>query len=191
MAHTNRTDDALIAAYAIGEIAAFEELMARHLPAVYSFALRHTSDSVAAEDISQDVWLKIWKNLYKYNSSSSRFSTWILAIARNTAIDYLRKRKDVAFSSFTNEDGDNVLLETLADEEPLPDALVEKAQDAQALAELLTTLTYPQREILILHYTNGLTFEEIGQVLGEPLNTVKSRHRRAVMALREAFAHQK
>ena len=103
----------------------------------------------------------------------------------------MRKRKDVAFSSFTNEDGDNVLLETLADEEPLPDALVEKAQDAQALAELLTTLTYPQREILILHYTNGLTFEEIGQVLGEPLNTVKSRHRRAVMALREAFAHQK
>src|ERR1700761_954795 len=110
-----RSDEELIAAYLSGEEAAFGELTQRHLRQVYSFALRLVGDSAAAEDISQETFLKAWKSLQKYDESSSKFKTWLLRIARNTAIDYLRKKKHVPLSYFENNTGGNVLAETVAD----------------------------------------------------------------------------
>jgi len=186
--HMERTDEELISAYLAGEEAAFGELTARHLRGVYSFALRLVGDGAAAEDIAQETFLKAWKNLKKYDERSSKFKTWMLRIARNTAIDYLRKKKHIPLSAFENETGSNVLAETLADTEELAPAMLERLDDARELHAVLEHLSPKHREIVLLYYSNDLTFEEIAQTLGEPTNTVKSRHRRALAALKALIA---
>jgi RNA polymerase sigma-70 factor (ECF subfamily) len=183
----DRSDEELIAAYLLGEEAAFSELAKRHLGGVYSFALRLVGDSAAAEDISQESFVKVWQNLSKYNPGTSKFKTWTLRIARNTAIDYLRKKKHIPLSAFDTEGG-NVLAETAAAPEELAPEMLAKLDDARELRETLEKLSPKNREILLLYYSNNATFEEIAQVLGEPTNTVKSRHRRALAALRELIA---
>lgn len=179
------TDEELIRAYLAGDESAFAELTHRHLGGVYSFILRFVGSAHDAEDITQDTFLKAWKSLKKYNPSASKFKTWLFRIARNSAIDFLRKKKHIPFSQFETESGANMLTETVADAEELPDALLMKLEDAKELHATLEELPPKAREILLLYYTNDLTFEEIGEMLGEPANTVKSRHRRALQALRK------
>ncbi len=180
-----QTDEELIASYLGGEEGAFGELTRRHLEGVYSFTLRFIGSSHDAEDVVQDTFLKAWKSLKKYDARSSKFKTWLYRIARNTAIDFLRKKKHVPFSQFETDAGVNVLMETVASEEELPESLMAKLEDAKELHATLEQLPPKAREIVLLYYTNDMTFEEIGEILGEPANTVKSRHRRALQALRK------
>ncbi|HEV8666467.1 MAG TPA: RNA polymerase sigma factor [Candidatus Paceibacterota bacterium] len=184
----DRTDEELIALYLAGNEAAFGELTARHLRQIYSYALRLVGDAAAAEDISQETFLKAWKSLKKYDEKSSKFKTWLLRIARNTAIDYLRKKKHVPLSYFESDTGGNVLAETIADPEELAPQMLERLDDARELHETLANLSPKHREILLLYYTNDATFEEIAEALNEPTNTVKSRHRRALAALKALIA---
>ncbi|MDE1924633.1 MAG: RNA polymerase sigma factor [Patescibacteria group bacterium] len=181
----DKTDEELVADYLGGEENAFGELAKRHLPSAYSFALRFVGSREEAEDIAQETFLKAWKNLKQYRKEASKFKTWLLRITRNTAIDFLRKKKNIAFSGFENESGENVLAETVADQSPLPEELFAKAGDSQEVNQALLQLSPRHRELLLLYYTNDLTFQEIGEVLGESQNTTKSRHRRALQALRK------
>lgn len=186
----DKTDEELVADYLGGEGKAFGELTKRHLPSAYSFALRFVGDAQEAEDIAQETFLKAWKNLNTYRKETSKFKTWLLRITRNTAIDFLRKKKHIAFSEFENESGENILAETVADSSPLPDALLAKAEDSRTVTQALLQLNPRHRELLLLYYTNDLTFGEIGELLGESQNTTKSRHRRALMALRKILERQ-
>lgn len=184
------SDELLIAGYIAGDEAAFQALVGRHLASVYALAIRLGANEADAQDISQDTFLKVWKNIRKFKPQAAQFKTWLLRIARNTIIDFLRKRKAVSFSSFDIEEGSNSLLDTLADEEPAPEETLEAAIDAERLAAAMRHLHPGAQEVLHLHYREGRTFGEIGVILDEPLNTVKSRHRRAVEALRALLANQ-
>ncbi len=181
----DRSDEDLISAYLKGDELAFAELTRRNLAGVYSFIARFVGNAEEADDITQETFFKAWKSLKKYNSRTSKFKTWLLRIARNSAIDFLRKKKHVPFSQFETEEGVNVLTETVPDTEELPDALLIKLEDAKELRKTLEKLPPKAREVLLLYYTNDLTFEDIGEMLGEPANTVKSRHRRALQSLRK------
>lgn len=183
----DRSDEELVAAHVAGEEGAFAQLVGRHLKGVYSFTLRFIGDSQEAEDVVQETFLKAWKSARQYKPESSKFKTWLLRIARNSAIDYLRKRRHIAFSEFDTEGG-NVLAEVIPDQGELPEELFAKAQDAEALTKALRQLAPDAREILLLHYTNGLTFLQIGEMLGQPPNTVKSRHHRAILSLRKLLS---
>lgn len=180
----DKSDENLIEEYLKGRQSAFEELTQRHLKSVYSFALRFVGSEADAEDVAQETFLKAWKNLKKYRKESSKFKTWTLRIARNTAIDFLRKKKHVPISRFDTEGG-NVLAETVPDPGALAEELMIKLDDTNILTRALSQLSAEHREILLLHYMSGLTFEDIGDALDEPANTVKSRHRRALMVLRK------
>jgi len=184
----DRTDEELVVDYLTGEESAFSELTRRNLSGVYSFVLRLVGDEQAAEDVVQEAFVKAWKSLAKYDAKSSKFKTWLLRIARNSAIDYLRKRKHVPLSAFETDEGTNILAETVPAEEELVVAKLERIDDIKAVNEQLQKLNPKHREVLLLYYTNDSTFEEIAAVLGEPTNTVKSRHRRALQALRELLA---
>ena len=96
----------------------------------------------------------------------------------------MRKRKSVPFSTLDGPEGAS-FSDTLSDQEPLPDELFARDEDGRVLEGLLQHLSAENKDILLLHYVDEMTFDEIGKIRGEPLNTVKSRHRRALLALRE------
>jgi len=179
----SRSDEQLISDYLEGDDQSLSVLVDRYLSDAYNFALSLTKDSQSAEDITQESFVKAWKNIRKFVPTNS-FKSWLFRIVRNTAIDTLRKKKEVAFSVFENVEGENPLVASLADTAPLPDELLARAEDAQYLEKLLEQLNPEYREVLTLRNTSNLTFEEIGKILQKPLHTVKSQHRRALIALR-------
>jgi RNA polymerase sigma-70 factor (ECF subfamily) len=180
------SDEQLIAATLAGDDRAFPELVSRYMQPLYNFIYRLCGSASDAEDIAQEVFVKVWKNLTKYRQGES-VRAWIFTIARNTTIDWLRKKKHLVFSDFENAEGENLLVATLADTELLADELYARGEDHEALEAALAALPLLQREVLLLHYREGLTFDEIGRTLDVPLHTVKSRHHRALLRLRELF----
>ena len=163
------------------------EIVREYLKPVYSYAFRLTGDSQVAEDIAQETFVKVWKNLDRYDSKQS-FKTRLFTIAHSTAIDYLRKRKSIPFSqlSFGNEENDeNSFAENIADQVPLAEEQLAKLDTQGELQKLLEKLPPATRELLTLRYQNDLTFAEIATILNLPLNTVKSTHRRALIPLRK------
>ena len=177
------TDEQLINGYLEGDDTSLGFLVDRYISDVYRFSLHLTQEAAVAEDVAQESFIKAWKNIRSYRKGTN-FKGWLFTIARHTAIDYLRQRRALTVSSFENKEGKNVLLETLADGTKSIEALLSQAEDAEYVAALLTNLDPKYQEVLNLRYTNELTFEEIGQVLGRPLHTVKSQHRRAIAGLR-------
>ncbi len=178
-----RDDQQLINDYLGGNGEALAILIRRYLKPTYNFIYRRIGSQSDAEDITQETFVKVWKNLNKYRKGES-VKTWIFQIAKNTAIDWLRKKKNIVFTDFEDETGKNPILETLSDQEPLPDALVLKLEDTKLLTALLEKLSPLYREVLVLHYKDHLTFDEIGKILEKSPDTVKSQHRRALIQLK-------
>lgn len=179
-----KTDTQLITDYLNGEEHTLELLIKRHLKSVYNFVRRFTGNKQDSEDITQEVFLKVWKNIKKYRAGES-FKTWLFAIAKNTSIDWLRKKKSLVFSEFEGEDGENALLNTLTDPAPLPFEHIVRMQDKKLLDTALEKLSPMYRAVMLLRYHHHCTFEEIGIILGKPLHTVKSQHRRAIAIMRK------
>ena len=184
-----RNETTLIEESLAGDGKAFEELLSPYLQPMYSFVLSLTHDVLMAEDVTQDTCIKIWKHLTRFDSEKS-FKTWIFAIAKNTAFDALKKKRDLPFSAFSQGEDDEVeepWSERIADESPLPDELLARADAAQFLERKLRMLPEGFRRILSLRYRDDFSLSEIAEILGEPYNTVKSRHGRALSGLRRVF----
>src|SRR3989344_9125014 len=146
-----RNDQKLIVDYLNGDDGAIAFLIDRHLKGVFNFIRRLAGNREEAEDITQETFLKMWRNLKKYRLGDN-FKTWLFTIARNTAIDYMRKKRNFAFSDFENDEGENALTESLTDLEPLPDEIFARAEEKNSLKNALNKLSPPHRETLLLHY---------------------------------------
>jgi RNA polymerase sigma-70 factor (ECF subfamily) len=179
-----KSDDELISEYRTGREDSLKILIERYSGPIYSFLRRMTGSPSDAEDIAQDTFVKVWRKLSAYHTNGT-FKAWVFAIARNTAIDKLRKKRSAVFSDYEDATGKNALVESLHDPDTLPDTVLEKAEDKKLIDGALEELPAIDREILTLHYSEDMTFETIGKILKKPLNTVKSRHRRALAKLRE------
>ena len=185
-----KDDEDLIVAYLNGEESAFASLVQRHLKPVYSFVFRFIGNEKEAEDIVQETFIKAWKNLKNYSKQQSQFKTWLMRIARNTAIDYLRKKKHIPFSVLEGEDETDWFAENVADDAAFPEEIVAHTNDIEDMNRAILTLSPLHREVLLLHYENGFSFEEAATISGISVNTLKSRHRRALAALRELLVHR-
>ena len=182
----NSPDSQLIANYLSGDEKSLELLIEKHLKPVYRFVYRYVGNAQDAQDITQDAFVKAWRNLRKFDRQKS-FKTWIFAIAKNTAIDFLKKRKAVSFSEFESKEKRNTLVESMADPSPLPHELFEKGAIAQMLTLAINRLSPRYRTVVLLRHTEELAFREIAESLQEPINTVKSRYRRALVLLRKSL----
>ena len=137
-----------------------------------------------AEDLAQETWIRVLQRGSQYDGRQ-RFDLWLFAIARNLAIDYLRKkRKAVATGSLPN-DRDAMLL--LPSSDPSPFEAAARSEDAMRLAGRLQILPPLYREALLLRFQEELSLAEIAQVVGAPVTTVTSRIYRGLAALRSAF----
>lgn len=184
-----KTDAQLISDCLKGEESAFACILERHLKPTYNFIYRLVGNQEETKDIAQETFVKVWQNLKKYRGSQN-FRTWLFTIARNTAIDWLRKKKNFVFSDFEDQEGNNILTDRLADTSALPDELIAKAENQKTLAEALSKILTIYREVLVLRYNDHFSFKEIADVLQKPTNTVKSRHRRALVALKKILISQ-
>ncbi|HAS80531.1 MAG: RNA polymerase, sigma-24 subunit, ECF subfamily [Candidatus Nomurabacteria bacterium GW2011_GWE1_32_28] len=181
------TDEEIITRYKNGEEELFKMLIERYSSSLFNFAIYLTNLNYAP-DLVQEVFIKVWKNLNKFNEEKASFKTWIFTIAKNTATDFLRKKKSLLFSDIETTEEDNSFEENILDENLLQDEALQKLQDIDLLNELLAKLDINYRTILLLHYQEDMTFEEIGKILKKPLNTVKSQHRRAILDLRKLLS---
>ncbi|MDD5396564.1 MAG: sigma-70 family RNA polymerase sigma factor [Candidatus Moranbacteria bacterium] len=181
------TDEKLVQNFLAGDEKALEMLIDRFLKPVFGFVFQLVRDESAAEDIVQETFVKVWKNISKFDAKK-KFSTWVFAIAKNTAIDHLKKKKTLPFSAFESEDG-NGILDNLEDETILhSNALLQKMDNVKEAENYLNSLSPELRTILLLHHQQGFSLVEIAEILSAPTNTIKSKHHRAVLFLRQQLA---
>jgi RNA polymerase sigma-70 factor (ECF subfamily) len=155
---------------------AMEEIFRRYSGPVYSVALRVLRDSSQAEDVLQEVFLQLWRKPAAFVQNRGSLGAWLVVIARNRAIDVLRRRKpsdsvdDVVLASTVN----------VADE-------AERNTMMEKVRRVIADLPMEQRKSLELAYFEGLSHTEIASRTGDPLGTVKTRIRQALISLRKAF----
>lgn len=170
---------------AAGSAEAFEQLVLKYQTAVYNLCLRMTGDPEDAADMTQESFLKAWRNLESFQGNSA-FSTWLYRLASNTCLDHLRsvKRRPQLSLVMEDEDGEAQALD-VPDSAPTPEEQVIALDEQSRLNEALQALEEDQRQILILRAVNGLSYTEIAEVLQLKEGTVKSRLARARDQLRK------
>jgi RNA polymerase sigma-70 factor (ECF subfamily) len=181
----DHTDEELVGFYISGDKKSLEVLISRYLKQIYNFSYGYVNNPQDAEDITQEAFVKAWKNIRKFDRSK-KFKTWIFEIAKNTSIDYCRKKKVIPFSRFEDESGKNRIVDSLADESMDQDFFEDKDLK-ESIRSSVDKLPPKYREIVRLRLDKDYTFKEMADVLGEPLNTVKSIYRRAIIRLKKMY----
>lgn len=159
---------------------AFEQIYILTSAKLFGICLRILENREVAEDILQDVYIKIWRNASRFDRSKASPITWLATIARNTSID--RKRASDKWSMVS----DDILKETSTDEESALDRMM-VSQDNRALNHCLETLDERQRHAIRTAFFEGLSYNELAQKLDTPLGTVKSWVRRGLLKLKDCL----
>ena len=176
----------LLSRAGIGDQAAFASVYQRTSSHLFAVVLRINRDRAQAEDILQEVYVSVWRAASGFDAAQSQPMTWLTSIARNRAIDSLRRANSQPRLSSTHgstEEGIDVYDET-ADDSPGPLELLNQASVARQLQRCMEDLSAPQRQSLALAYFDGLSHAEIAHRMAQPLGTVKSWVRRALQALK-------
>ena len=169
-------DASLLALVQRGDESAMASLFDRYSKVVYSVALRVLRDPSAAEDVLQEIFMQIWRNPDSFIATRGSLGGWLAVVSRNRSIDALRRRRptesieDVPLASPYN----------LADD-------AERNIMTERAREVIVLLPAEQRKTLEMAFFDGLTHSEIAEITGDPLGTVKTRIRSALLTLRKAF----
>lgn len=177
---TDRKEGELLRKAKAGDMAAFEELILRHEKIVYNLALRMMKHEEDARDISQEVFLKAYRSLPHFDERSA-FSTWLYRITHNTCIDEIRRRKGKQSYSLEEEmEGeDGSMQRQIADTGDTPEGSILRAEQKKEILAALDMLSAEHRAVIILRDVKGFSYEEIAEIAGVSLGTVKSRISRA------------
>jgi len=186
--YTALRDDELMQRLCVRDLGAFEHLYDRYGDLVYSVVLRVVADTYVAEDVTQDVFLRLWRKPEQFDAARGKLSTWLLSIARNRSIDerrsHSRRLRHEALPPTAEEE--DVLPGGDERDDPALATVVE--DDRRAVRRALEVLPAEQKLAIHLAYFGGLTQQEIANKLGQPLGTVKTRIRLGMQKLRGALA---
>jgi RNA polymerase sigma-70 factor (ECF subfamily) len=192
MISRERSDEELMLAFQKGEVAAFEELVRRHQNGVFNFIYRFFNNREIAEEVFQEAFIKLHRAVERYEPKG-KFSTWLYTIVRNQCVDTFRRRKirqAISLDGKIDED-DRSLLDSIPDESIPSDVLSSAKEIEEILAFALSKLNADQREVFLLREREELKFEEIAEITGVSVNTVKSRMRYALETLRRVLKQSK
>jgi RNA polymerase sigma-70 factor (ECF subfamily) len=168
-------DAALLASVQKGDEYAMASLFDRYSKVVYSVSLRVLRDPASAEDVLQEVFMQIWRNPDSFVATRGSLGGWLAVVARNRSIDALRRKRPT--EQVDMELASNYNLANEAER----NSLMEKARS------VIVLLPMEQRKTLEMAFFDGLTHSEIAEMTGDPLGTVKTRIRSALISLRKAF----
>jgi len=183
-----RSDEQLMLAFQRGDAKAFEMLLTRHEKGMYGFALRMVGDSMLAEEVAQEAFLRIIQSAPRYRAKAS-FRNYVYRIVRNLCVDHLRRRPREPRPPDL-EAGLPGTTEGIPDGNPGPEHHVGAAQLRSAIRRALFTLPADQREAFLLKEVKGMKLQDVAAITGANLNTVKSRLRYALIRLREHLSEE-
>jgi RNA polymerase sigma-70 factor (ECF subfamily) len=169
-----------------GNISAFEELISLYEKKIYNFCYRMTNNREDAEDLAQEVFIKVYRNLDGFKGDS-KFSTWIYRIAYNTCVDKHRRKKKIQFFSLDSGNDENVGTMQLVSGNPLPEDEVIQKERYKKIQACIASLKPKYKTVIILRDIQNYSYEEIAEILQLPLGTVKSHISRARAALSDAL----
>jgi RNA polymerase sigma-70 factor, ECF subfamily len=188
----DEADEMLMAAYRAGDVRAFERLVSRHEKPVWNFLRRFVRDPAAAEDLLQEVFLRVIKGADEWKGTA-KFSTWMYTIARNLCVDHARRAVHRVASSLDGpehasaEDAPS-LHERIPSPAPRADDLAADRQAAARIDQAVAALPAEQREVFLMREVMEMPFAEIAAAVGVTEPTVKSRMRYALEKLRGSLA---
>ena len=175
------TDEDVMLKYQNGEAKAMDELLIRYKNPVYRFVLRLSADAVEAQDVTQEVFLKVHQNRLTYKAIG-KFSTWIFSIAHNLFVSRLRRKKWTAIWPRKSDDPDELVeFESL---DPSPQEKTLNNELDEIMKKCIQSLPFLQKEALILREYENLDYQEIARILKKSLGTVKTLIHRARMNLK-------
>jgi len=178
---TEMTDMQLIEACLAGNQDCFTELVTRYKNLVYSIILRMTKDNEEANDLAQDVFLKIYKNLRAY-SPAFKFSTWVIRITTNHVIDQHRKKKQETVSL------EDAAFDTgMADTEASPETIYLQREQTRRINKIIEDLPIMYKIPIVLYHQQGMSYQEISETINEPLSKVKNRIFRGRKLLKDSL----
>jgi len=171
------SDAELVSSAITGREASFEELVRRYQRPIVSYVYRMLSDYEASLDVTQEVFIKVYNSLERY-SCDYKFSTWLYRIAHNAAIDHLR-RNSVTTQSLETENPNGTYQLQIESPNPTPEQDRERSEWRKEIEGIVKRLPEAYRELILLRHSRDLSYDEIAEVTGLPLGTVKNRLFRA------------
>ncbi len=181
---TSLADGELITRALAGREESFEELVRRYQRPIVAYVYRMVGDYDSALDLTQEVFIRIYNSLGRYRPEF-KFSTWIYRIAHNAAIDHLRRSDSSRTEELEVEgEGGQTFQRPLASKAPTPEQLSERNERRGEIEEVVRQLPPAYRELIVLRHAHDFSYDEIAEVTGLPLGTVKNRIFRAREAMR-------
>jgi RNA polymerase sigma factor (sigma-70 family) len=183
----------LLARAGLGDRAAFATLYERTSSHLLAVVLRINRDRAQAEDILQEVYVNVWRAASSFDAAQSQPLTWLTSIARNRAIDSLRRlqtqpqMRSAGRDAEGRESEDDDVYDTVADDAPGPLDLLSRAGEARSLAACMDKLSATQRQSVALAFFQGLSHAEVAAQMRQPLGTIKSWVRRSLAALKSCL----
>lgn len=183
MTDVRRTElEQLIARVALGDRDAFDQLYEATSAKLHAICLSVLKDRPEAEETLQEVYIRIWQNAARYSANGLSPMTWLITIARNRAIDRLRSRSAAPATAPAEA------AAVLPSAEPGPETATIRAQERQMLDECLAQLAEPQAGAVRAVYLEGITYADLAEREGKPINTVRSWLRRSLLRLKDCVS---
>ncbi|HEX8231481.1 MAG TPA: sigma-70 family RNA polymerase sigma factor [Chloroflexia bacterium] len=182
-------DDQLVSRIAGGDAAALETLYDRYVRQCFGLALRMVSEPGLAEEVVQEVFLKLWSRPDSYSSHKGAFVSWLLSLVHHRCVDELRKRSRTEVA--LDNDEPLSVINTKPDPQPDPSEQVWVMEQQRVVRQALIELPENQRQVLELAYFGGFSQSQIAEQLSQPLGTVKTRMRMGLQNLRQLLETHK
>jgi len=187
---TNRPDELIIKECQNGDLNAFEELVHKYQQKVYSLCYRFSGNYADANDLAQEAFIRVYHSIDKFHFKSA-FSTWLFRVTSNVCLDEIRKKKRTHAVSLDSpmDTGEGEFYYHLPDDRFNPEKLTERRDVQETVHQMIQKLPNDQRLTLVLREIEGLSYDELADVLDVSVGTIKSRLSRARQNLKEIMRH--